>query len=112
MLKKIFVSFPYSDKDKRVVDNRVASAGRYCVRLLREGKNPICPAAFAHVLLQGDPLAELSYEQWMDYALALLSDGIDELHVLKLDGYDNSSGVQKEIEVAQGMSLPITYVDC
>jgi hypothetical protein len=110
-VKNIFVSFPYSDDDESIVHGRVLSATRYCARLLQERKNPICPAVFGHLLLKENPRIALSHQEWLEYALAFLTDGIDELHVLKLKGHSTSIGVQKEIEVAEALDIRVTHVD-
>jgi len=110
-VKSIFVSFPYSDDDERIVHGRALSAKRYCARLLQQRNNPICPAVFGHLLLEENPHIDLSYQEWIDYALAFLTDTIDEVHVLKLDGHSASTGVQKEIQVAEALGIRVTHVD-
>jgi len=110
-VKNIFVSFPYSDDDERIVHGRVSSATTYCARLLQERKNPICPAVFGHLLLKENPRINLSHQEWIEYALAFLTDAIDELHVLKLNGHSASIGVQKEIQVAEAMDIRVMHVD-
>ncbi len=110
-MKKIFVSIPYSDDDKRIVQGRVLSATRYCARLLQEKNNPICPAIFGHLMLMENPRIDLSHDEWLEYAFAFLTDAIDEVHVLKLNGYSDSIGVKKEVQMAQAMDIQVTHVD-
>ena len=110
-VKNIFVSIPYSDDDESIVRGRVLSATRYCARLLQEKSNPICPAVFGHLLLMENPRINLSHDEWLEYALAFLTDAIDEFHVLKLDGYASSIGVKKEVQMAEAMDIQVTHID-
>jgi hypothetical protein len=110
-VKKIFVSFPYSDDDKTIVHGRVLSATRYCARLLQQKTNPICPAVFGHLLLMENPRIVLSHDEWLEYALTFLTDAIEEVHVLKLNGYSASIGVKKEVQMAEAMDIRVTHID-
>lgn len=52
-----------------------------------------------------------SIEVWYEHCLRILS-ACDEIHVLMLDGWQESIGMQKEMQYAQGNSISIRYIAC
>jgi hypothetical protein len=109
MNKLIYIASPYNhtDDDVRWVNWRKVS--RYSAKLIASGEVVISPIAYGHPLLD---FAEMPYDWpfWSNFCLTFL-DRCDEMHVLKMEGWDKSRGVAEEIEFAKEVGIPIKYIE-
>lgn len=108
MSKKIFVAGPFNHPNTDIKEHRIETIKQYCVDKFREGNSPIS------ALLMGLVYAEHSQlptdtDTWRTFSETLLK-GCDELHVLMLDGWKESSGVQSEIKAAEKLNIIIKYI--
>lgn len=110
----IFVISPYRGEQgddvyaDPVVPYRVHAADEYIAELTRRGK--ICystVSAMHHISLDFD--LPKSWEYWKKHCNTMIMHAY-EVHVLCLDGWEESEGVQAEIEIAKMFSKKITYV--
>ena len=106
--KKIFVSGPYNHPDKKVMEQRVDIIAKYCVTLFNQGHFPISALLMglsfaAHGKLPTDT------ETWTNFSEALIP-GNDEIHILHIDGWLQSSGVQIETDEATRLKIEIVHV--
>jgi hypothetical protein len=106
----IYVAIPYGNPDNKIVIDRVVKASTYCARLLATGRP--CISAIVY----GDPLVryyekdmKADWEAWKDLCTTLICAS-EEFHVLMVDGWKESKGVQAEIDLADELGLPITYI--
>jgi hypothetical protein len=109
MGRKIFVAGPFNGVSEEEKQGRVNSIKLYCVKLFSEGDTPIS------ALLMGLTFADIgglptNTEMWMEYCEKMLN-GCDELHVLMLDGWEKSTGVAAEIEIAKRLGIEIKYIN-
>ena len=109
MSKKIFVAGPFNDKSEDIKNFRIKSISEYCVKLFNKGDSPIS------ALLMGLSFAKFGNlstdtETWTTFSETLLK-GCDEMHVLCVDGWDKSTGVLAEIELANSLNIKVTYVE-
>lgn len=111
MSKKIFVAGPFNHPDKKVKDYRTRTIAQYCVKIFNEGNFPVS------ALLSG--LAIVNYsclpvptdtETWRNFSIKYV-EGCDELHILKLEGWEESSGLKTEIATAERLGILIKYFD-
>lgn len=107
---KIFVAGPFNHPDQNVKDARVRAIAEYCVRMFNEHKNPISALLMglsfaAHGNLSTDT------KTWETFSGTMVR-GCDELHVLMMEGWEESSGVKLEIEIAQHLGIPVRYIEC
>ena len=109
MNKLIYVASPYnhSDDDIRWLNYRKVS--RYSAGLIAKGQVVISPIAYGHPLLD---ISEIPYDWpfWSNYSLTFF-DRCDEIHVLMMEGWDISRGVEEEIQYARQQSIPIKYIE-
>lgn len=105
----VFISSPYSDKDDSVVHRRVASSRQYAARLAKDGVLAFSVIAYIHPMLEHDDLPT-DYEFWKNMCLTSISV-CKEVHVLCIDGWETSVGVQDEISVATSMGKVVKYVE-
>lgn len=105
----IYIASPYSDPDKEVVKFRTSVVCKYSAKLLKKKMSCVSPITmgtgiFQHATLPSD------FEFWQHLSYDLLSI-CSELYVLKLAGWEESIGVQGEIEFAKKKNIPIHYID-
>lgn len=104
----ILVVSPYSDPDPSVVAGRVLAAEIYIASLIAQNSIAFSViTAFADLVKRYDIPGD--YDYWERYCRAMI-DGSREIHVLQLEGWEDSVGVQGEIAYAESLGKPIKYV--
>jgi hypothetical protein len=91
----IYIASPYTHPDSRVRQERYLQASYYVVQLLSHRKFPYSPIVANHHLSLEFGLKHRAID-WMAYNFAMLSSA-KELHVLALEGWNESLGVTAEI---------------
>jgi hypothetical protein len=109
MSKIIYFASPYSDKDQSVVDNRVELTTKAVAKLVSEGHVVISPIVYGHTLLQHQDMPS-DWEFWKNFCQSFLYK-CEELIVFKIDGWDRSTGVLAEIELAKQLGIQIKYIN-
>jgi len=109
MNRKIFVAGPFNHPDKEVMDYRTKTIAEYCVKIFNEGNFPVS------ALLSGLSFANYGNlptdtETWRNFSIKYV-EGCDELHILKLEGWEESSGLKTEIATAERLGILIKYFD-
>lgn len=105
----IYLASPYSHKSEEVKHKRFLIINKYAAKLMREGNIVFSPISHSHPIaidhkLPGD------WEYWQKSCEAFVSV-CKSMVVLKLDGWEVSTGVQAEIKLAQELNIPITYIE-
>jgi len=104
----IYICSPYSHADPAVREARFQAACRATAALIRQGKIVLSPVVHSHPLcrfgLPGD------WEAWQCQDLACL-ERCNEVLVLKLDGWQQSRGVQAEIAMARALGKPVSFIE-
>jgi hypothetical protein len=104
----IYLSSVYSNSDPSVREERFRIACRVTAALLRAGQLIVSPIAHSHVLVEHGLPSDWSF--WERFDRTLL-ERCDELLVLTLPGWQESVGVQAEIQIARELNIPIRYLD-
>lgn len=105
----VFISSPYSDEDRAVVDDRVKLARQYVAQLALADTIAFSVIAYIHPMLEEENKLPTDYEFWR----RLCMDSMEvcrEVHVLCVDGWETSVGVQDEIDVARSLNKTIRYI--
>lgn len=103
----IYLASPYTHPDSEVRRQRFEAACRAAAELIRMGKTVFSPIAHSHAIcLYGLPL---DWRFWERHDRRYL-EMCDEVVVLMLDGWRESAGVQAEIEIAQSLGKPVSYL--
>ena len=112
MSKLIYLAAPYTDPDQRVSALRAAQAAYAAAMLMsRYGFAVFSPITHGHAVVDHLPLEKaISHEFWMEQCIPVL-DRCDELHILRLPGWDRSRGVKYEWDFAVRVHKPICTVD-
>jgi len=102
----LYLASPYSHPDPAIRNQRYHAACAAVVSLLREGHAVFSPVVHSHPLVALGLPADWAF--WQRQDLAHLA-GCDELVVLMLDGWEQSTGVQAEIRHAAELGIPVWY---
>ena len=104
----IYLASPYSSPDPAVREARFKAACQAAAGLLLYGKLVFSPIAHSHPLtaygLGG------GFEDWCTWNTWFISR-CEELWVLMLDGWKESTGVTAETAIARALGKPTYYVE-
>ena len=106
----IYISLPYSNENKFIRKYREEVARIYFSKLVKDGivaTSPILTGCIAEHYIDFN---EVPYSFWMELSEAYIAS-CSELHVIMLDGWESSTGVNWEIQRAKQMGIPIKYFD-
>lgn len=105
----IYVASPYSHADREVRERRYKQVCYYVMGLLEQRKYPYSPIVANHRFAEEFNL-EHDALSWMSYNFAFLS-AASEMHVLMLEGWSSSVGVNAEIAYWRGakQGLPLFF---
>ncbi len=104
----IYVANPYTGTSyERNI--RFLAVEKYTAHLIREGKTAISPIVHCHVLAFRNGLPH-DFAFWQNYCLNVLFI-CDEMHILCLDGWEESVGVNGEIAGASEQEKSIWCID-
>lgn len=105
----IYLACPFRHEDPKVQKMRCAAAHRITAQLIAQGKHVFSPLTHNEVLVDicDDKIPK---EYWMQFDLNILSR-CNRLLVLKLEGWDISKGVQREMQFARERDIPIEMID-
>lgn len=108
MSELVYLAAPYSDPDPAVVETRMRMFLEVDAVLLREGKFTVSPLAKHFGLLVSKLPSDWAF--WQHYSRAMI-DQCGAMVVIKIDGWQESVGVQEEIQYAREKGIFIYYVD-
>jgi hypothetical protein len=104
-----YLASPYSHPDPAQRVARFDRACREAAKLMEAGEAIFCPIAHSH------PIEVASghvgdFEFWMHQDLPILARS-QKVKVLKLEGWDISRGITREIEHAHELGIPVEYLE-
>jgi hypothetical protein len=105
----IYVAAPYTHADPAVVKQRMLDFAKVMSTLIAQGEHPVSPLMNHFLVDYAETDFPLTWEYWQEYSYSLLSVS-KELLVITMDGWEQSTGVAAEIEMAKQLNLPIRYV--
>lgn len=105
----IYLASPYSHHDPEIREARFQAVCRVAGRLMRQGLLVFSPIAHTHpIALAGDLPKGWAYYERFDREML---EACQELWIVKLPGWEISTGILSEIEIAQTMDRPIIKFD-
>jgi hypothetical protein len=111
MKKLTYLAVPYTHEEHHMMVARHMLVNIVAAQLMSQGVYVFSPISHTH------PIAEAScgklprgWDFWEGYDTAILS-GCEKVIVLRLPGWDSSTGVQAEIKIATKLEIPIEYID-
>ena len=104
----IYLAAPYTHSERDVVEQRIAMFATIDAKLCADGLYTVSP--LSKHWIKNYTFIPLTWSFWQDYSKKLM-EKCDALYVIMLPGWEESEGVQGEIELAKKMSLEIKYLD-
>jgi len=105
----IYLAGPYTDKDPKVSEQRFRALNKAAASLMHKGFHVYCAISHTHpITLEGD--LPTDWEFWKQYDTVMLSR-CNKIVVVMLEGWDKSTGVAAEIEIAKELGLPVEYME-
>lgn len=105
----IYLASPYSHRDPAVMQDRYEQVCQAAADMVAEGQMAISPIAYGHTLL-GYREMPGDWTFWESFCISLLAK-CERIVVLKMDGWQESRGVQAEIRYAEAHGIPVDYIE-
>jgi hypothetical protein len=108
----IYLACPYTDASFEVRELRFLAATEAAARLIREGFVVYSPITMTHpidIALAGEGNT-LGSEFWTRFDEAFM-EFCTEIVVLRLAGWEDSSGIQRELDFFRKKGRPVRYMD-
>jgi len=103
----IYLGSPYSHPDPAVMEERFTRVSKETASLLNAGFMVYCPIAHCHPLAAAYDLPRDS-DFWYRHNVSILRH-CEALYVLRLEGWEESVGLKREIEFAGNAYIPIKF---
>ena len=107
-MKKIYLACPYSHKDPAVKQARFEAVNKVAARLMAEGYMVFSPISHTHPIALAGRLPG-DWRFWEAYDRTFL-EWADELWVLELEGWEESTGLRAETTIAQNLRKPVRFI--
>jgi len=105
----IYLASPYTHTSSIIREQRYKKACRAAARLMLEGYNVFCPIAHSHPIALEIPDYATNGPFWKKQDVPILRHA-SRLMVLTIDGWDTSSGIKWEIDLARNLHMPVEYI--
>lgn len=109
--KIVYLACPYTHHDKQVREKRFSAATEAAAHLIRTGRIVFSPITMTHpidVVLASED-ATLGSDYWVDFDEAFM-DFCSEMIILDIDGWQQSSGIRREIAFFRAQGKPISIM--
>ena len=104
-MSKIFLSLPYTGMEQKSFD----IANEHAAKLISQGHIVFSPISHSHPIAKAGNLPG-GFEFWWKQNKSFL-DWCDEVVVLMVEGWLESSGVQREVHYATKIQKPVHFVE-
>jgi hypothetical protein len=105
----VYLAIPYSHPDPGVREWRFRQANTVSAQLMGQGHKVFSPITHTHPIAVQCGLP-LGFDFWQEYDEAILA-ACAEMVVITLDGWQQSKGVQGEMEIAKRLGIPIRFME-
>jgi len=105
----IYLASPYSHDDPKIREERFNKVNKAAASLMSQGLIIFSPISHTHPIALAGALP-LGWAFWHEYDYEFISM-CNKVLVLKLEGWENSIGVNAEIAIAQELCIEIEYID-
>ena len=104
-----YLAIPYTDKDEEIMDYRAAISDVICADLMNKGRYIYAPISSCHHIAKKYNLPR-NWEFWkgLDEVFVSLSK---KFLIITLPGWEDSTGVTAETEIAKRNGIEIEYID-
>lgn len=114
----IYLASPYSHPDPDIRRGRAQIAAAVAAELTKRGHQVYSPIAYSTFLCRQYGISDgcdgidgpNSHEYWLEHGLAMLR-GAEQMWVLKLEGWEDSSGIAREMGEASKIGMQVQYIE-
>jgi hypothetical protein len=107
----VYLSVPYSHESDKIMDRRYKTVSKIAWRLMNAGFTVFSPISHSHPL-ESAVGERRGHDFWMNQDLPYLTQKWAGLVILvKAEGWRESEGVTRELEVAEWTGIPVEAVD-
>jgi len=107
-VKKIYLAIPYNDSNRNLRIARFEKANEIAAELMNEGYCVFSPISHSHPIAEQCDLPK-GYDFWQSWNKPFI-EWCDELHVVTINGWKESTGVQDEIRMAEDMGKEVIFI--
>lgn len=104
----IFLAMPYQHSDPKVVEKRIEILHDVIAFLMKSNKIAIAPCLNHSVVKRAK--IQIDPQYWAAYSAAHIPI-CSRMFVLTMEGWDQSSGIEGEIQLAKKFKIPVEFVD-
>jgi len=104
----IYLAGPYTHKDPAVVEARYQAHREACIELMKKGFVVFSPIVHGHNLLP--ELNHWKHDDWISWDFGILKK-CDMIYVLKLEGWEQSRGLEAELEFAAKHNILTAWLE-
>ena len=108
-MKKIYLACPYRHKDPAVRAQRVEAVNKKAAELMMAGNLVFSPLSHSHPVSKHCTVDPCDHNFWLRQDLWILKL-CDEMHILCLDGWQESDGIKTEIEHAGMLDIDVRKI--
>ena len=103
-VKLTYLACPFRHTDTFIQKKRCAAAHYVAALLSSQGHHVFSPLTHNEILI--DLIRNMPKEHWLEFDLAILSV-CQRLLILKLEGWEDSKGIQLEVAFAKKKGIPV-----
>lgn len=104
---RLYLCSPYSHPDPAVREARFHSANRAAADLMKAGHYVFSPISHSHPVCHHIAGSALDHDFWLAQDISFLRHWAEAVIVNTIDGWQESRGIAREIEIAEEIGLPI-----
>lgn len=104
---KLYLASPYTNKSPTVREKRFVAISITASQLTLVGYNIYSPILNGHIMSQYIHFPR-KYDFWAARDRQFI-EWCDRFYIVKLEGWEQSKGIEKEIEAAKELRKPIVY---
>lgn len=105
----VYVASPYTHPDPAEIERRYLQVTKITADLVVGGMTAISPITYGHTLAAMNQMPG-DWDFWMEFCINLLSK-CDKLLVVKMQGWEESRGVQAEIAYAKEHGIEVEFME-
>ena len=107
----VYLASPYTPTRGESIQSRVDAACKAAAKLMAEGNAVFAPVPHSHYIADHlDDGLRLDHEFWMHQDLEVLQH-CDRVVVLRLEGWERSKGIAREMTEAAMRGIPVEFID-
>lgn len=104
----VYIAIPYSHGDAVVRHKRFDKATEYLAKLSQERVIAFSPITHSHPLGEWGVPGNWDFWKEIDYRIL---QSCEEIHVIQLPGWEESTGVSGEVSYAEKLNMKIRYIN-